>query len=178
VIEVADLADGGHAAQARLPDLARGQPDLGEVASLARSCAEPANNLATLPGTSSMLWMVVPSGMLASGRALPTLASALGPATTTSPTGAVGDQDVALLAVAVMQQAMRRLGSYSMVARRAGTSLVALEVDDPVRSRAAMADGQGTCRPPCFWDSSSGLWALVISSKVERVANRRPGRSL
>jgi hypothetical protein len=38
------------------------------------------------PGISSMLWMVVPSGMLAIGRALPTLASAEEPATTTSPT--------------------------------------------------------------------------------------------
>jgi hypothetical protein len=33
-----------------------------------------------LPGTSSMLWMVVPSGILRSGRALPTRASASGPA--------------------------------------------------------------------------------------------------
>jgi len=38
------------------------------------------------PGTISMLWMVVPSGMLRSGRALPTRASACGPATTVSPT--------------------------------------------------------------------------------------------
>ena len=39
-----------------------------------------------LPGMSSMLWIVVPSGMLAIGSAFPTRASASGPETTTSPT--------------------------------------------------------------------------------------------
>src|SRR6188508_250803 len=84
VVEVADLADGGHA-----PHLARRHADRGVVASLASNCAEvPAERTIwpPLPGVSSMLWMVVPSGMFASGRALPTRASASAPETTTSPT--------------------------------------------------------------------------------------------
>ena len=38
------------------------------------------------PGVSSTLWMVVPVGMLASGRQLPGAMSASGPDETTSPT--------------------------------------------------------------------------------------------
>ena len=41
--------------------------------------------LAPPPGRSSTAWIVVPTGMLRSGRLLPGLMSALGPASTTSP---------------------------------------------------------------------------------------------
>ena len=57
--------------------------------SLASSWAEaPADRTIwpPLPGTSSMLWSCVPRGTEDSGRALPTRASASGPAITVSPT--------------------------------------------------------------------------------------------
>ena len=95
-----------------------------------------------------MLWIVVPSGMLASGRALPTRASASGPATTTSPTlQAVRQEHVALLAVAVVEQAdPGRAVRVVLDRRQAGghAELVALEVDPAVvllLAAAAMADG-------------------------------------
>jgi hypothetical protein len=55
---------------------------------LATSCAElPAERaiFAPPPGRSSMQWIVVPTGMLRSGRLLPGLMSAFGPASTVAP---------------------------------------------------------------------------------------------
>jgi hypothetical protein len=61
--------------------LAGRQPDRGVLAFLGEQLGERPggpDDLAALAGISSMLWIVVPSGMFASGRALPTRASAPG----------------------------------------------------------------------------------------------------
>ena len=100
-----------------------------------------------LPGMSSMLWIVVPSGMLRDrqGVADPRL-RADGPATTTSPTlQAVRQEHVALLAVAVVEQADPRRAVRVVLDRRDARRhavLVALEVDPAVvRLLARRRDG-------------------------------------
>ena len=100
-----------------------------------------------LPGTSSMLWIVVPSGMFASGRALPTRASASGPDDDhVTDLQAVRQEHVALLAVAVEEQADAGRPVRVVLDRRepgGHAELVALEVDPAVvllLAAAAMAD--------------------------------------
>ena len=90
VLEVADLADRRVALDVDLAHLARGQPHLRVVAFLAPSAARAAPAERTiwppLPRFSSMLWIVVPSGIACSGSALPATMSAVGPTTTCAPT--------------------------------------------------------------------------------------------
>ena len=95
-----------------------------------------------------MLWSWVPSGMARRGSALPTRASALSPAMTVSPTcEAVGHEDVALLAVGVVEQAdARRAVGVVLDGRELGrhVQLVAPEVDAPIvllGAATAVADG-------------------------------------
>ena len=155
MIEVADLADGRHAAHVDPAHLARRQPDLGAscppwpgagpTAPAERTIWPP------LPGTSSMLCSWVPSGIDASGRALPTRASAVEPAIDrVADLEAVRHQDVALLAVRVVQQSDARRAVGVVLDRgqlRRHVPLVAPEVDATVvalLAAAAMADRQAT----------------------------------
>ena len=96
-----------------------------------------------------MLWIVVPSGMCEIGRALPTRASA----PSRRPRRhrrlqAVGQEHVALLAVAVVQQADASGAVWVVLDRRdprRHAVLVALEVDAPIvglLAAAAMAHGE------------------------------------
>ena len=135
-----------------------------------------------------MLWIVVPSGMLSErqGVADPGLGVRSGDDDVADPQ-AVGQEHVALLAVAVVEQADPG-GAVGVVLdrREAGghAQLVALEVDPPVvllLAAAAVANGHAgpaLLRPePRICGSSSGLCGslVVISSKVERVICRSPG---
>src|SRR6266568_2319314 len=75
--------------------------------SLAMSCAAvPAERTSwpPRPRFSSMLWIVVPSGMPFKGRALPGRMSAEGPHDARADLQAIGRQNVALLAVHVVEQ--------------------------------------------------------------------------
>ena len=127
-----------------------------------------------LPGTSSMLWIVVPSGMCASGRALPTRASASGPATTTSPTRRpVGHEHVALLAVAVVEQADARRAVGVVLDRREArghAELVALEVDAPVvRASRRRRDGARSGGPALFRPDAA---LLRLEQRLVRLVGR------
>ena len=100
---------------------------------------------------------------------------------------AVGQEHVALLAVAVVEQAdPRRPVRVVLDRREAGrhAELVALEVDPAVvllLAAAAMADGQparrcsGRSRGSAARAAACTARSVVISSKVERVICRRPG---
>ena len=100
--------------------------------------------LAPPPGRSSIAWIVVPTGMLRSGRLLPTLMSALAPDSSARALAQVlRRDDVALLAVGVVQQRdpggavgvvldVRDLGRDAVL-------VVATEVDDAVGALVAAA---------------------------------------
>ena len=110
-----------------------------------------------MPFRISMLWIMVPSGMWRSGIELPGLMSALRLATILSPTvEAVGREDVALLAVDVVEERDAR-GAVRIVLDRSdrgrNADLVAAPVDDAVAllvSTAAEAAGDAAVRvaPP------------------------------
>ena len=192
VVEVADLADRGHAAHVDPADLARGQSDLGVVALLGHQLGggtrasgrsgRPCRARARCCGCWCRAGWRAAAGRCRRGP------RALAPATTVSPTlQALGHEDVALLAVRVVEQADARRAVGVVLDRREARGhvpLVALEVDAPVvalRAAAAVAHGHASllvaagCR--ASWARASGLWgvSVVISSKVERVMNRRPG---
>ena len=99
------------------------------------------------PGCSSMLWIAVPSGIFDSGRQLPTVGGASAPLSTcVARLQAVRGQDVALLAVDVVQQgdagrAVRIVLDRIDLGRNA--VLVAAEVDQPVRPLVAAAADAG-----------------------------------
>ena len=125
------------------------------VPSFASSCTEaPAEraNFAPPPGRSSMAWIVVPTGMLRSGRLLPGLMSAPGPFSIRSPCDRPrrGD-DVALLAVRVVQQRDAR-GAVGVVLDvrdlgRHAVLVVTTEVDHAVGALVAatlVANGHTT----------------------------------
>src|SRR5947208_9834893 len=87
------------------------------------------------PILSSTLCTVVPSGISNSGIAFPTRMSEPGPDTTVSPTEALRSQDVALLAVRVVQQRDARRAVRVVLDRRhlgGNAELLAPEVDPPI----------------------------------------------
>ena len=105
-----------------------------------------------------MLWIVVPSGMFAIGRALPDARLGVGPGDDdVADLEAVGQEHVALLAVAVVEQPdARRAVRVVLDGREPGghAELVALEVDPAVvllLAAAAMADrdAAGVVAPGC-----------------------------
>ncbi len=141
-----------------------------------------------LPGMSSMLWIVVPSGMCEIGQGIadPRL-RAHARDHHVADLQAVRQEHVALLAVAVVEQADPG-GAVRVVLDRGDPRghavLVALEVDPPVvRSSRRRRDGERSSGPGCSGPSRasggsrSGLYGsvVVISSNVERVIPRRPG---
>ena len=137
-----------------------------------------------LPGMSSMLWMVVPSGMFAIGRALPTRASASGPESDdVADLEPVGHEHVALLAVAVVEEADPRRAVRVVLDRgdpRGHAVLVALEVDPAVvrlLAAAAMADGEPAGVVPAraaLLGLEERLVRLVGRDLLERRAGHAP----
>ncbi len=126
-----------------------------------------------LPGMSSMLWIVVPSGMFAIGSALPTRASASGPGhDDVTDLQAVRQEHVALLAVAVEEQpdpgrAVRVVLDRREPGRHA--ELVALEVDPAVvllLAAAAVADGEPAGVVP------AGAARLRLEQRLVRLVGR------
>ena len=97
-----------------------------------------------------MLWITVPTGMLASGRALPGRISTFLPEIRVSPTlMSSGADDVALVAIHIEQQGnARRAVRVVLDGRDLGRDiqLIALEIDHAIvalGAAAAMADGDG-----------------------------------
>ena len=80
MVDVADLADGGHAVRRNVAQLAGRQTDQ-RISAFFRhqlSLMPAARQLSTFSGYSSTLWMKVPTGMLANGSALPAMMSRSG----------------------------------------------------------------------------------------------------
>ena len=85
VLVVADFADGGAALDRNLAHFTRAQAQGGVDAFTSHQLhgrTSGTSDLSALPGFSSMQWMVVPTGMLRSGRVLPALIGASEPAIT------------------------------------------------------------------------------------------------
>ena len=140
-------ADGRAALGAHEPHLAGGQAQRRHVAVLGHQLDRGAGR-ARRSGrrgraASSTLCTTVPTGMRASGRQLPTAMSASSPEATLMPTvSRCGREDVALLAVGVVQQ--RDVGGAVGVVLDRGdlrrhAVLAALEVDPPVEALGAAA---------------------------------------
>src|SRR6476620_7539178 len=154
VVEVADLADGGHALHRDAPHLARRQPDGGELAFLGQQLgrdAGGADDLATLAG--HQLDVVDRRAERDVGQRQCVADARLGLRTgddDVTDLEAVRQQHVALLAVAVVEQPDARRPVGVVLARgqpRGDAQLVALEVDLAVvllLPAAAMANGQPT----------------------------------
>ena len=129
--------------------------------------------LAPPPGRSSMQWIVVPTGMLRSGRLLPGLMSAPGRPRPRSPwRRPCGRDDVALLAVGVVQQRdprravrvvldVRDLGRHAVL-------VVATEVDDAVGALVTAALVPGG-------DPALVVAAALLGQRAhQRLLRRRP----
>src|SRR3972149_220712 len=114
--------------------------------SLARSCAAaPAERTIwpPLPGTSSMVWMVVPSGMLASRRAVPTRAPAPGPPAPHAPPVAAGEAALRVATAAALLRLEERLVGLiggDLLERRAG--------HEPPARRGRLVTAERHATPP------------------------------
>jgi hypothetical protein len=158
--------------------------------SLATSCTlRPAERaiLAPPPGRSSIAWTTVPTGMLRSGRLLPGLMSALAPFSIGRPAQPRWGEDVALLAVLVVQQRDPR-GAVGVVLDvrdlgRHAVLVVATEVDDPVGTLVTAAwwrvvTGRSCCAPglrQAVGPATSPAQDRVTSTKSATDEPRRPG---
>jgi len=190
VIDVAHLADGGHAAHVHATDLPGGQPDECLRAFLGHELRGGAGRADDLPATAGDELDVVELRAQRDvaewqGVAHPCLGALAGDDRVPH-LQAVGHEDVALLAVGVVQQAdAGRAVGVVLDGRQPGRhiELVASEVDTavvPLGAATAVAHREATlvvAPEPRFLGSSSGLCgvSVVISSKVDRVMKRRPG---
>ena len=174
------------------PHLARGQAQRDVLAFLRHELDAGAGAAGHLRrpcrGLSSMLCTNVPSGISASGSALPSRDVGTRPASRSSPTfSPFGCEDVALLAVGVLHQRdARASGSDRTRSSRpcAGMpTLFALEVDDAVHPLVPAAavprrDAAGVVAPARLLraarSATSPACSRVISSKPETERNRVP----
>ena len=137
-----------------------------------------------------MAWMTVPTGMLRSGRLLPGLMSATDRSRPCRPAQLARRDDVALLAVGVVEQRDAR-GAVGVVLDvsdlgRHAVLVVATEVDEPVGPLvpATLVPGRDPpwlLRPPLLCSgrtSDFSGWSRVISTKSATLEPRRPGRRL
>src|SRR5918993_2773903 len=187
VIQVADLADGRHAAQRDAPHLARRQPDGGVVALLGEELGRRAGGPDDLAALAGDELDVVDRGAQRDVRQRQRVADpSVGAGARDDDVAdleAVGQQDVALFAVAVVEQADPR-GAVRVVldGREAGrhAGLVTLEVDAPVVGLLAattVADREAALVVPpagALLGLQERLVRLVGGDLVERRAGHPP----
>ena len=176
VVEVADLADRGHALDADPADLARRQPDLGDVAFLGEELGRGAggpDDLAALAGDELDVVDRRAERDLRDRQRVPDAGLGVGAGDDdVTDLQAVGQQHVALLAVAIEEQpdpggAVRVVLDRREASRHA--DLVALEVDPAVvllLAAAAVADGEPAGVVP------AGAADLRLEQRLVRLVGR------